>query len=989
MKTVLLRLYVLLLTIFAFSVSDAQATHMMGADISYKCISSLKWEVTINVYRDCRGIPLNLRTGDVRVHCVTSNRTINWNIRRVAVMDITPVSGSGPCNPPNQGLGPQGIEKHVYRGTLDLNSGTFSSFSTCGEIRIEVGQCCRNGVITTGAGNQNFFTYATIHTDQSDCNSSPQFATDPVAYLCCNQPVYLTTGGVDNIDSDSLVYSFADPLRGWNQTISYNRGYSKSQAVQAYYPGSTSPPFSDPTATPPIGIWLDDQTGNFVFTPTRCSEVTVMVIQIDEYRKDSLGKYQKTGTVRRDLQLVINNCQNNNPPTIDIKGGTSINVVPCKNANTSICFEVETGDRDNSDTVTLTSTALPNGADFKILNQGNRLPRGRFCWSVSDSFINAWGFNRPYYLIFVARDDNNPINAISQEAVRIYFKPTNLSRATLEGYVYADDNGNCAKDASEKGVHKAWIDHASNQFAISDENGKYSTCLDTGTNTVRLLPEPWYQTCGDSTLNFEADSVYRIDLYQKLMNGISGVVEIGNLHCDSANQPIAGVKVVANPGNYVASTDRNGRYLLKLPPGRTYNLSVISDNQFAPLRGCDSVHRVYLRSNTIIRNKDFSIQPITNRRYKDSTDIQVYLKSGPFLRWGTDHAFQVQLKNKYLESTGKFRVRVRYDSSLIDLKVGNSHPYQVINKGEFVFRTSLNPNATTTFPFELHVDTALNKINQRRLFTVLIDSFDSKRNFSATNDTVRRSFDIRASYDPNIKVTYHDSVFTPVHPWLEYNVIFQNTGNDTAYDVIVIDTLPPGLDYESLEVQSASHDYSWVQDHNKLWVYFNDINLLDSASDPEGSIGDFSFRIKVNDTTKSVQHYRNRAAIYFDINPPIFTPYKVNTYYSPVVTDSVDREQYCESETITIDFKSFYPIYHQTHTYALQLSEKGGSFNQPTTLMTLVSDSSAGSFNYVLDDSIPIGNYKFRVIGSYPNAIGFRRVFYTDWYFLRMPVLIH
>lgn len=34
----------------------SQASHVMGADISYRCISNLKFEITVKYYRDCRGI---------------------------------------------------------------------------------------------------------------------------------------------------------------------------------------------------------------------------------------------------------------------------------------------------------------------------------------------------------------------------------------------------------------------------------------------------------------------------------------------------------------------------------------------------------------------------------------------------------------------------------------------------------------------------------------------------------------------------------------------------------------------------------------------------------------------------------------------------------------------------------------------------------------------------------------------------------------------
>lgn len=42
-----------------FSAQKAEATHMMGADITYQAIDSLKFKVTLKWYRDCQGIALN------------------------------------------------------------------------------------------------------------------------------------------------------------------------------------------------------------------------------------------------------------------------------------------------------------------------------------------------------------------------------------------------------------------------------------------------------------------------------------------------------------------------------------------------------------------------------------------------------------------------------------------------------------------------------------------------------------------------------------------------------------------------------------------------------------------------------------------------------------------------------------------------------------------------------------------------------------------
>jgi hypothetical protein len=49
----------LFLFAFLFSFMNAQATHMMGGDMSYKCLGNGKYKITAKIYRDCRGVSFN------------------------------------------------------------------------------------------------------------------------------------------------------------------------------------------------------------------------------------------------------------------------------------------------------------------------------------------------------------------------------------------------------------------------------------------------------------------------------------------------------------------------------------------------------------------------------------------------------------------------------------------------------------------------------------------------------------------------------------------------------------------------------------------------------------------------------------------------------------------------------------------------------------------------------------------------------------------
>jgi len=133
------------------------------------------------------------------------------------------------------------------------------------------------------------------------------------------------------------------------------------------------------------------------------------------------------------------------------------------------------------------------------------------------------------------------------------------------------------------------------------------------------------------------------------------------------------------------------------------------------------------------------------------------------------------------------------------------------------------------------------------------------------------------SYDPNDKSaqpkgydeTYH-YVFNNTK--IDYKVRFQNTGTDTAFNILVLDTISNYLDVASINISSASHPYSWnIEDGNILKVSFNNIMLPDSNVNEFLSHGFFKYRIsqKANNPIGTVLH--NSASIYFDNNLPIKT----------------------------------------------------------------------------------------------------------------------
>lgn len=133
-----------------------------------------------------------------------------------------------------------------------------------------------------------------------------------------------------------------------------------------------------------------------------------------------------------------------------------------------------------------------------------------------------------------------------------------------------------------------------------------------------------------------------------------------------------------------------------------------------------------------------------------------------------------------------------------------------------------------------------------------------------------------SAYDPNDKqafpIGYGEAHFIKPNTPLEYRIRFQNTGTDTAFNVVIRDTLSAFLDLTSVQPAAASHPYRWVlSDANVLSFYFDHIMLPDSNTNEVASHGFVNFRISQQEGTLLGSQIRNNAAIYFDFNEPVIT----------------------------------------------------------------------------------------------------------------------
>lgn len=102
-------------------------------------------------------------------------------------------------------------------------------------------------------------------------------------------------------------------------------------------------------------------------------------------------------------------------------------------------------------------------------------------------------------------------------------------------------------------------------------------------------------------------------------------------------------------------------------------------------------------------------------------------------------------------------------------------------------------------------------------------------------------------------------------PAVTYLIRFQNPRADTAYHVVVRDTLDPRLDAATLTVLATSHPYHMVQEANQVvrW-YFNDIRLSPLTDGFAGTVGFILFSVRLRPFVAPGQTITNHSCVTFN-----------------------------------------------------------------------------------------------------------------------------
>lgn len=262
-------------------------------------------------------------------------------------------------------------------------------------------------------------------------------------------------------------------------------------------------------------------------------------------------------------------------------------------------------------------------------------------------------------------------------------------------------------------------------------------------------------------------------------------------------------------------------------------------------------------------DNDFIFQPVSGQN-----DLMVDLVMGPVRPGFTGYAY-VTVRN--VGTTNKTGV-VEFTLNHADTEITSTNPTASTLESNYAeLPYDLNPTGEIVFLINYHTDVLAELESEVSVSATAPDLTD----LTPENNTDTVITEVTGSFDPNSKEVYPRG---DVHPdfiadgeALEYIINFQNTGTDTAFTVILVDTLSNNLDLSTFRQVSSSHNVVVNFYDNVVWFRFNQINLVDSVTNEELSHGFVKYIIKPKSTLVIGDVIENTAAIYFDYNEPVIT----------------------------------------------------------------------------------------------------------------------
>ncbi len=492
----------------------------------------------------------------------------------------------------------------------------------------------------------------------------------------------------------------------------------------------------------------------------------------------------------------------------------------------------------------------------------------------------------------------------------------NVTGVNVFGYLYNDTNANCIFDEGEAVPDRLIYANPGSFYAYTDENGYYKFFLDEGTYTIHAVPLQFYNiSCPES--GFQNITIENIeDTLQNINIGLYPTYFCPFLNTSVA---LAGIRpcfnsnIVVQYSNTGTLTAENAYIDVQLSSVMTYvsstlpyssvsgNVYRFELNNIDPFESGDFVITVYVDCNLGLIGQTSCVTATIFPNTPCGTD---------FGDW--DHS-DIAVTGDCVENLNAcFTITNNAGLGVGDME--NAQDYRIFANDTLVFTGTfqLSGGASTEIcwatngsairleadqhpehpdsDYSVHTIEACRDNNGTSYGYITTNTYDDEGHFI---DTYCR--EITSSYDPNAKEVYPSGItennYIGDDITLTYQINFQNTGTDTAFTVVIVDTVSNLHNMMTFERGVSSHPCELeIYDPGILVWTFNNILLPDSTTNEVESHGFVTYTIKpieMDQADYGTQIFNN-AAIFFDYNPPVITNTTRLTYWKlPILLNGI------------------------------------------------------------------------------------------------------
>lgn len=454
-------------------------------------------------------------------------------------------------------------------------------------------------------------------------------------------------------------------------------------------------------------------------------------------------------------------------------------------------------------------------------------------------------------------------------------------------------------------------------------------------------------------------------------NTIQGNVKIdddGN-GCNASDRGLKNVPLsfTDNFGNNtIRYTNDTGLYAYHTFTGNFTIVPAFNNNYFSISPTQTTVQ--FDTANNLVEAKNFCITAAGTHN-----DLDISVAPFNYARPGDTATYVIVIRNKgNAAMTGQ--INFNFDNNKESFANANLVP-------DIIGTNSLTWNYSNFLPFTLrtiYVDMNIlappaNNIGDTLNYTANITPINADE--TPVDNTIALQQAITNSMDPNDKLCLEGNKIdvSALNNPLHYMIRFQNTGTDTAFNIVVADTLTSNLDWNSFDFITSSHPCHVTRHNNKLEFYFENIHLPYQAINDAGSNGYVIFGIKPNNALHTGDSIINKASIYFDFNLPIVTAnaktFIVSASPVPVKIDYFTLNS--QKNRNKLDWKI--NTQHNSVNISIERSADGIQFYELSSIMATAQRCQL-PFNYLDEKPLYSNNYYRLKIKDENNTISYSKI---------------